>query len=120
MKTLEELQTLRDKARADMQTKDGHPVTRVVVGMATCGLAAGAAPIYDVLEKAVEAAALPGVVVTPTGCVGICQYEPVVEVFEPNGTRTTYVNMAPDKIVRIVDEHLKGGRPVAEFTIGDK
>ena len=57
---------------------------------------------------------------TQTGCIGICQYEPVVEVFEDGKDKVTYVKMTADKAKRVVAEHLKGGKPVEEYVIGNK
>ena len=92
---------------------------RVVVGMATCGIAAGARPVLAAFTEEVAKRHLTNVTVTQTGCIGICQYEPVVEVFEANGTKTTYIKMTPDKVARIVTDHLVNGNAVKEYTIGN-
>ncbi len=124
MKSLEELKTLRDKARENMGMREDNPdAVRVVVGMATCGIAAGARPVLTALmnEVAKERGANPklgDVIVGQTGCIGICQYEPVVEIFEPGGGKTTYVKMTPERAVKVVHRHLIGGEIVNEFTIG--
>lgn len=119
MKSLAELQALRDKARANMgireEKTDG---TRVVVGMATCGIAAGARPVLSALVEEVAKEKLEEIVVTQAGCIGICQYEPVVEVFEPDKPKTTYVKMTPEKAIKIVHQHLMNGNVVTEYTIG--
>ena len=120
MKTLEELMALRDAAKANMTTRDdSSEVTRIVVGMATCGIAAGARPVLSTFVEEVAKEGLANkVTVSQTGCIGICQYEPVVEVFE--GTeKTTYVKVNPDMVNKIVTEHLKGGKVVAEYTIAN-
>ncbi len=124
MKSLEELKALRDKARENMGLREDNPeAVRVVVGMATCGIAAGARPVLTALmnEVSKERGANPklgDVIIGQTGCIGICQYEPVVEVFEPGGGKTTYVKMTPERAVRVVHRHLIGGEVVSEFTIG--
>ena len=118
MKSLQELAAIRDKMRQTVSTREAaHDATRVVVGMATCGIAAGARPVLNAFTEEVAAAGL-DVLVTQTGCIGICQYEPVVEVFMPGKEKVTYVKMTPEKAVRVVGEHLVGGTPVAEYTIG--
>ena len=61
---------------------------------------------------------LAGVLVTQTGCIGLCQYEPIVEVTMPGQEKVTYVKMTPDKVGRVVADHIIGGKPVTEFTIG--
>jgi len=119
MKSLEELKAIRDKARKDINMRNENPEqSRVVVGMATCGIAAGARPVLSQFVEDVAKADLSNVTVTQTGCIGICEYEPVVEVFQPGGDKITYVKMSPDKVGRIIREHLQQGRPVVEYTIG--
>lgn len=94
--------------------------TRIVVGMATCGIAAGAGPVFDAVNAAVTELNLTDkVTVTQTGCVGICQYEPVFEVYEPDKERVTYIQMTPEKAKRIIEEHIGGGKVVTEFTVGN-
>ena len=118
MKSLEELAKIREQMKSKMALRDGDNAIRVVVGMATCGIAAGARPVLNTLVEEVNKENLTGkVTVTQTGCIGICQYEPVVEVFEGD-SKVTYVKMTPDKAKRIVAEHLAGGKVVEEYTIG--
>ena len=119
MKSLAELQAIRDKARAQvgLRAESGASV-RVQVGMATCGIAAGARPVLNAFVEEVAKRGLQDIMVTQTGCFGICQYEPVVEVFEPDGKKTTYVKMTADKAARVVTEHLVNGKVVEEYTIG--
>ncbi|MBQ1951197.1 MAG: (2Fe-2S) ferredoxin domain-containing protein [Clostridia bacterium] len=120
MKTLAELQAIKDKMQGKVSLREGSGEKRVVVGMATCGIAAGARPVLNAFVEQVNEQGLAGsVTVTQTGCIGICQYEPVVEVFEAGQEKVTYVKMTADKVARVVEEHLKGGTPVAEFTIGN-
>ena len=93
--------------------------TRVLVGMATCGIAAGARPVLNTLVEEVASAGLTGkVTVSQTGCIGLCQYEPIVEVFEAGKDKVTYVKMTPEKAKEIVEKHIKGGKIVEEYTIG--
>ena len=91
---------------------------RVVVGMATCGIAAGARPVLNSFTDEVAKRNLGNVSVTQTGCIGICQFEPVVEVYTPDGEKTTYVKMTAEKAVRVVTDHLVNGNVVSEYTIG--
>ena len=91
---------------------------RVVVGMATCGIAAGARPVLNAFTEEVAKRSLGNVSVAQTGCIGICQYEPVVEVFTPDGQKTTYVKMTAEKAVKVVADHLVNGSVVTEYTIG--
>ena len=119
MKSLAELQAIKERMQSKVALREGSGEKRVVVGMATCGIAAGARPVLNAFVEQVEAAGLSGsITVTQTGCIGICQFEPVVEVFEAGKDKVTYVKMTADKVARIVEEHLKGGKPVVEYTIG--
>lgn len=119
MKSLQELAAIRDKMKQTVNTREAaHDNTRVVVGMATCGIAAGARPVLNAFTEEVAKQGIEGVLVTQTGCIGICQYEPVVEVYRPGEDKVTYVNMTADRVARIVKEHLIEGDPVAEYTIG--
>ena len=119
MKSLTELQAAKEKVKNAVILQDGNTDIRVVVGMATCGIAAGATPVLETLTEEVKANSLSDkVTVVQTGCVGICQFEPVIEVFEAGKEKTTYVKMTPEKAKRVVEEHLKGGKVVNEFTLG--
>lgn len=119
MKSLAELQAIKERMQSKVALREGSGEKRVVVGMATCGIAAGARPVLNAFVEQVEAAGLSGsITVTQTGCIGICQFEPVVEVFEAGKDKVTYVKMTADKVAKVVEEHLKGGKPVAEYTIG--
>ena len=119
MKSLAELQAIKEKMQGKVALREGSGDKRVVVGMATCGIAAGARPVLNAFVEQVNANGLTAsVTVTQTGCIGICQYEPVVEVFEAGKEKVTYVKMNTEKVARIVEQHLIGGKPVAEYTIG--
>jgi NADP-reducing hydrogenase subunit HndB len=98
--------------------EDNSDDTRVVVGMATCGIAAGARPVLNSFVEEVARRRLKNVTVTQTGCIGMCQYEPIVEVFEKGKEKVTYVKMTADKVARIVNEHLVNGNVVTEYTVG--
>jgi len=120
MKSLAELQAIRDKMKSKVILREGSGEIRVVVGMATCGIAAGARPVLNAFVEAVNAENLSDkVTVTQTGCIGICQYEPVVEIHEAGKEKITYVKMTADKVQTVVEKHLKGGNVVSEFTIAN-
>ena len=119
MKTLAELAAIREKMQNKVVIREGAASTRVVVGMATCGIAAGARPVLGAFVDGVNKGGLTDrVTVTQTGCIGICQYEPVVEVFEEGKEKVTYVKLTAEKAAEIVEKHLKGGQVVTEYTIG--
>ena len=120
MKSLAELQAIRDRAKANVALRKENPnAARVLVGMATCGIAAGARPVLNAFTEEIAKRGLQDdIVVTQTGCIGICQYEPVVEVEIPGQEKVTYVKMTPEKVARIVNDHLVNKNVVTEFTIG--
>ena len=119
MKSLEELRAIRTKMQGKVGVRaENENQIRVVVGMATCGIAAGARPVLNSFTEEVAKRGLSNVSVSQTGCIGICQYEPVVEVFMPDGGKTTYVKMTAEKAVRVVNDHLVNGNVVSEYTIG--
>ena len=118
MKSLDELKAIRERmqGRVGVRSEDENQ-TRVVVGMATCGIASGARPVLTALSDAVQTRALDNVAVTQTGCIGLCQYEPIIEVFEPGKDKVTYVKMTAEKALEVLDKHVLGGQIVTEYTI---
>ena len=119
MKSLAELQAIKDRMKDKVVLREGSGDVRVVVGMATCGIAAGARPVLNEFVKDVNEENLSDkVTVSQTGCIGICQYEPVVEIFEAGKEKVTYVKMTADKAKEVVEKHLKGGQVVEQYTIG--
>ena len=118
MKSLAELAAIREKMKDKIVLREGSSTTRVVVGMATCGIAAGARPVLNAFVDGVNKEGLASdVVVSQTGCIGICQYEPVVEVYKAGEEKVTYVKMTVEKAEKVLKEHIKGGKVVTEYTI---
>ena len=120
MKSLAELAAIREKMKDKIVLREGTDSIRVVVGMATCGIAAGARPVLNAFVEGVSAAGLNSTVsVSQTGCIGICQYEPVVEVIEPGKEKVTYVLMNAEKANKVIEQHIKGGKVVEEYTFAN-
>ena len=120
MKSLAELQAIKDKMKNKIVLREGTGDVRVVVGMATCGIAAGARPVLSAFVEAVNEAGLnEKVTVSQTGCVGYCQLEPIVEIHEAGKDKVTYVHMTADKAREVVEKHLKGGKVVNEYTLSN-
>ena len=118
MKTLAELAEIRNRMKDKVSLREGTNDIRIVVGMATCGIAAGARPVLNALVEEVNAVGLSETAtVTQTGCIGLCQYEPIVEVMEPGKPKVTYIKMNADKAAEIVERHLIGGHIVEEYTL---
>ncbi len=118
MKSLEELKLIREEAKKNLEMRDSGKTTRVVVGMATCGIAAGARPVLQSFVEELQKRNMADVQVVQTGCIGMCAYEPIVEVTMPEKDKVTYVFMDAEKVKKVVAEHLVNGRVVAEYTIG--
>jgi NADP-reducing hydrogenase subunit HndB len=119
MKSIEDLKKIREQMKDKVSIRTGSGDMRIVVGMATCGISAGARPVLNAFVEEVAASQMGDKVrVTQTGCIGICQYEPVVEVWTGEDEKFTYVKMTPDKAKRVFEEHIKGGKPVGEYLIG--
>ncbi|MCI9229009.1 MAG: (2Fe-2S) ferredoxin domain-containing protein [Dorea sp.] len=119
MKSLEELKAIRERNQGKVGVRsENETQTRVVVGMATCGIASGARPVLTALSDAVQKESLAEKIsVTPTGCIGLCQYEPIVEVIEPGKEKVTYIKMDPEKAMEVFELHLKQGQAVAKYTL---
>ena len=119
MKSLAELQALRDSMKGKIGVRDdAEGNIRVVVGMATCGIAAGARPVLAAFTEEVSKRNLQNVTIAQTGCIGMCQLEPIVEVYAPGKEKVTYAKVSPEKVARIVADHLVNGNVVAEYTVG--
>lgn len=121
MKSLAELQEIRNRALNQVNLrKEREDGIRVVVGMATCGIAAGARPVLNAFLQEIEKRNLANVTVTQTGCIGMCKYEPIVEVYVPGEEKVTYIKMTEDKAARVVAEHIINNKPVTEYTVGSE
>jgi len=118
MKSIKELEAIRERALKEISIRENEGKTRIVVGMATCGIAAGAKQVMNAFIEELNKRNIHNVNVTMTGCIGVCRFEPIAEIIEPNGEKTTYVKLDAEKARRIVAEHIVNGRPVMEFTIG--
>lgn len=117
MKTLAELSAIRDRMKNKIAVREGSNDTRIVVGMATCGIAAGARPVLNAFVEELEKSGLAGEVsVSQTGCIGMCRFEPIVEVTRAGEEKITYVKMTPDKAREVFEKHIKGGKVVTEYT----
>ena len=120
MKSLAELAAIKEKMQNKIVLREGSSDVRVVVGMATCGIAAGARPVLNAFVEEVTKAGLGDkVTVSQTGCIGVCQFEPVVEIFEAGKEKVTYVKMTAEKAKEIAEKHLKEGKIIAEYTISN-
>ena len=120
MKSLAELKAIRERMQGKVDMRhDNEKNIRVVVGMATCGIASGARPVLKALSDEVQEKQLENVAVTQTGCIGLCKYEPIVEVLEPGKEKVTYIKMTAEKALDVVEQHLIRGQVVTEYTLGD-
>lgn len=118
MKSIQELERIRQEALEKVNLRKDRKGTRIVVGMATCGISAGARPVMMALLEEVKSRGLDDVVVTQTGCIGVCRLEPMIEVYKEGEDKTTYVELTAEKARRIILEHIVNGRVVDDYTIG--
>ena len=118
MKSLADLEAIRQKNVAGVGMRRDADGTRIVVGMATCGIAAGARPVMNSFVKEIAKRGLKNVTVAQTGCIGMCQYEPIAEVLVPGEEKVTYVQLTEEKAAQIILEHIVNGKPVTEYTVG--
>ena len=120
MKSLEELKAIRERMQGKVGMRSENAgQTKIVVGMATCGIASGARPVLNVLADEVQKRGLSNVVVTQTGCIGLCQYEPIIEVYVPGKEKVTYVKMNVDKALEILEQHIVRGHTLGKYTLND-
>ena len=119
MKTLEELKAIREKMQSQVNLRaEDHNHIRVLVGMATCGIASGARPVLNKLAELVQENNMTDkIAVTQTGCIGLCQYEPIVEVMEPGKGKVTYIAMTAEKAEEVFKEHLILGHVLSKYTL---
>ncbi len=118
MKSIAELEAIRNKTLDEIKMRKNKDGIRVVVGMATCGIAAGARPVMNAFVEELGKRQIRDVSVTMTGCIGVCRLEPIVEVYNADGSKVTYVKMTAEKAARVVTEHIVNGRVCADLTIG--
>jgi len=119
MKTVQEINEIKERTLKEIENPSDGKI-RVVVGYATCGIAAGSKPVFDTFEAEVKKHGLKNVKVSQTGCLGICKLEPIVDVFVPGKERVTYVKLTADHVKAIVEKHIIGGAPVTEYVIGNE
>ena len=122
MKSIADTKAIREKMQGQINLRDNQDAaseTRIVVGMATCGISAGARPVFNAFVDEVAARQLKNVKVTRTGCMGMCALEPIVEVHVPGEEPVTYIHVDPDKARKIVANHIVNGNVCTEYLIGD-
>jgi NADP-reducing hydrogenase subunit HndB len=117
VKTREELQALRERARAALAVRDSEGGPRVVVAMGTCGIAAGAREVMTALLEDLAQRGLSDVTVSQTGCKGLCDREPVVEVHTQGQPMVTYGHVTPQVMRRIIADQIVNGQVVSEYVI---
>lgn len=117
MKSLEDLERIRREAQERLAVREGRHDVRIVVGMGTCGIAAGAREVVSAFMDELAKRRLTNVSVTQTGCAGLCQYEPMVDVYMPGAPKVTYVYVNPDKARQIVAQHVVNGQVVTQWTL---
>ena len=112
VKTLDDLKRIREEALEKRKAKATSGAVQVIVGMGTCGIAAGARDAMKSVLDVIENDNLTGVIVTQTGCIGLCEKEPIVQVIVGDNPKVTYGKVSPEVAVRIMKEHIGQGKPV--------
>ena len=122
MKTIADIQAIREKMKSQIvvRDKDTSNEIRIIVGMATCGISAGARPVFNTLMDEVANRQLSNVKVVRTGCLGMCTLEPIVEVLEPGKDKVTYCRVTPAKAKEIIDKHIVGGNICTQYLINNE
>lgn len=118
MKSLKDLEEIRKRTMQNMSMRANNEGYRIIVGMATCGIAAGARPVMNAFALEIREQNITNANVTMTGCIGMCRLEPIVEVIDKDGNKTTYVEMDADKAKKVIHDHILGGKVVTEYTVG--
>ncbi len=118
MKSIAELDEIRKKTLEQISLRSNADGIRVVVGMATCGIAAGARPVMKAFMEEISKRNLQNITVSMTGCIGACRLEPIVDIIDKDGKKTTYVKMTAEKSARVVLEHIVNGKVCTDLTIG--
>ncbi|MDF2685484.1 MAG: Ferredoxin [Clostridia bacterium] len=119
MKSLEELIAIKNKMKNQINMREGEGgKIRVVVGMATCGIAAGARPVMTAFLDEISKRNLQNVVVIQTGCIGMCKLEPIVDIIMPGEDKVTYVKVTPEIAIKIINDHIVNKNIISEYTIG--
>lgn len=123
MKTIAEIKAIRDKMQAQIMNRDNsdeNAETRIVVGMATCGIAAGAREVFNELVEQVQVRELKNVKVSRSGCLGMCKVEPIVEIYVPGEPKVTYIKVDADKAKNIIAQHIVAGSICTDYLVGDE
>ncbi len=112
---IEELKRIKEKMQKELDLREGEKAVKVVVGMGTCGIAAGARPVMAAIKDELTRRKVENVTINQTGCAGFCEQEPIVDVYWAGKERVTYGKVNPEKARKIVNEHILGGRVVKDF-----
>ena len=117
MKSLDELARIREQAKQAIQLREGQTGAKIVVGMGTCGIAAGARETMNAILDELAKRNLSQVTVTQTGCVGLCDQEPLVDVILPGQAKVTYGHVSPERARQIVANHVVNGNIVGDWVV---
>lgn len=111
--TIDQLNEIKAKYKDEVTIRKHADGTRVIVAMGTCGIAAGAREVLKAFVEEIHG--INDVTVSQSGCVGNCENEPIVKVYEPGKEAVTYIKMTPEKAKKVAKEHILGGKPVSEY-----
>uniref|UniRef100_A0A7C3RM91 (2Fe-2S) ferredoxin domain-containing protein n=1 Tax=Dictyoglomus thermophilum TaxID=14 RepID=A0A7C3RM91_DICTH len=112
--TLEDLKKIKEKTQAELEMRSPEGKDKIVVHMGTCGIAAGARETLLAILDEIEKRGLKNVVVTQAGCIGLCEYEPLISVQKLGGHKVLYKHVTPEKARKIIAQHVVNGQVVSE------
>jgi len=115
--SLDDLKKIREEALKKREVKSASGQKKIIVGMGTCGIAAGARDTMKAILQIIETENLSGIAVTQTGCIGLCEMEPIVQVQIGDSEKLTYGKVTPDVAEKIISDHVIGGNIVNEFIV---
>lgn len=114
---IEDLEKISQRVKKTVLLRDGAGRAKITVHMGTCGIAAGARKIMNALMEAIEEKDISDVILTSSGCAGLCSKEPMATVELKDEAPVKYVDLTPEKIRKILDEHIIGGKIVEEYAL---
>ena len=117
VKSLDDLKKIKEQATQKRDIKTASGQAQVTVGMGTCGIAAGARDTMKAVLETIETDGLQGIVVTQTGCIGLCEWEPIVQVTIGDQPKVTYGKVTPERAQQILKEHVVGGQVVKSLVV---
>lgn len=117
---LDELKRIKEETLQSMTPRNEQPETKIVIGMGTCGITAGARQTLAAAMEEIRVRNLTGITVAQAGCMGLCQREPLVDIVRPGSQIYRYGDVTPDRMKQIIHQHIVNDRPVYDWLVGTR